>query len=127
MWNVQEQEQRDYEAGMASEAQNAFALSGMLRQPDDSAAIEAALDRGSFVVVVEHPVYCRFTDAILGSDRDLDSEHPTRAAAEARAAEVHADLGAAACEIGVYVLPPAPLAPPAPRPAAPLTDDDLPF
>lgn len=119
MWSVQQQEEYDYQMGMASEAENAFAWNRMNMKPDDSAKIQEAIDAGKFAVVLDGPVYCPSTDAIMGSQRFLDSVHDTRAAAEAKAYDL-GDMD----EIDVYVLPRAD------RPATPyvpLTDDDIPF
>jgi microcompartment protein CcmK/EutM len=126
MGNVQEREEWDYQAGAASDAQNAYTLSGMERRPDDSAAIDAAIARGAFVVVTVHTVYCRSTDAILGSDYMIDSEHATHAAAHARGAVLWNELGAAAGDINVIVRPDA-ARPTTKAAAAPIDDDELPF
>jgi len=68
---LQEQEELDYQMGVATEQQNAYALSCMERKPDDKAKINALVDQGRFVVVVRGPEYCPHTDALLPGSRQL--------------------------------------------------------
>lgn len=66
----QQQEHWDYEAGVASELQNAYQNSrNNIDLNGDDAAILTARRVGYFVAVLESPVYCPATDAILGNKR----------------------------------------------------------
>ena len=69
--NIQEREQWEYEAGWASEQQNALAVSRMNQPPDDSDKINEAIANGLYVVIEEGPAYCPITDAIMGSRQYL--------------------------------------------------------
>jgi hypothetical protein len=84
----QEAEHWAHEAGCASELQNAFSESqiAFAMQQDDKKRIIALQAAGKFVVVEEGIVYCRVTDAIVGSRRHVADVHDTREAAEAQLA-----------------------------------------
>ena len=72
MWNIQQQEQFDHDANMATEHQNAYALSAMEHQTrDDSEKINAASRAGFWCVVYRFEVCCRYTDGLLGIDTIL--------------------------------------------------------
>lgn len=105
MWgNVQQVEQMDYEVGMATEHQNAFAWAGMNRKGDDI-RISEALAAGKHVIVEEGTEYCPYTDGILGSRKFLISVHENREDAETglqQYAVEHPDYDP---EIGVFILP----------------------
>lgn len=62
-------------------------------------SVDSLLADGRFVVVEDVPVYCRHTDALLGSQRVLISDHGTREEAE-EAAAAHEDE-----ETSCFVLP----------------------
>jgi hypothetical protein len=75
----QKQENDEYEAGCASELQNAFEQSKRDTViTNDSAEIKKLRKEGNFVLVSEHPVYCRSTDAILGTSISIRGFGPTR-------------------------------------------------
>jgi len=104
--SIQEQEDHEYRMGMASELQNALALSNMQREPDDTAKIDELVASGRHVVVSERPVFCPRTDACMGSHKMLMSDHPTRHEAEIACRELDdADAAADYYEGGNYVLP----------------------
>jgi hypothetical protein len=126
MWNIQQQEQWDYEAGWATEQQNALAWSRMNRRPDGAGRIAELVAAGKFVAVVEATEYCPSTDAIMGSRKDIDSVHDTREAAEAAVSKIYeSDYPD---DWSAYVLPRVSHAEPAAARAdvAP-GDDELPF
>jgi hypothetical protein len=78
----QEQEHWDFEAGVATEFQNAFAISKMtttIVREDERIAQLAS--EGLFVAVFEHEVACRYTDALLGYSRRVVGTGRTRAEA----------------------------------------------
>lgn len=78
----QEQEHWDHEAGVASEFQNAFALSKMTTTiRNDSERIAQLALEGFFVAVSECEVQCRYTDALLGYSRRVIGHGRTRAEA----------------------------------------------
>lgn len=83
MYDGQEQEQRDYEMGISSEWQNAYAISQLNREPDDSQIIQDLVTIGRFVLYSEYPVNCRLTDATLGYDKTYIADFATREEAEA--------------------------------------------
>ena len=77
--NTHEQEDRDYEAGCATELQNALALSqieGPLQ--NDQRKINALIAQGRFVVYTSHAVYCPRTDALMGCETICVSDHASR-------------------------------------------------
>jgi hypothetical protein len=102
------QEELDYQMGMASELQNAFAVSRMLAAEEgttqDDPQIEQELAKGKFVVVIQGEVCCPITDALMASPYGFISSHDTREEAEKAALEQ--DDG-----YPVFVLPHAPYAP----------------
>lgn len=117
------QEHLDHEAGAyANEHQAAFDLS---RREFDSgiAAIQRLTDAGRFVVAISGPGYCRFTDALLGTQYTVQSDHATREEADAALAALDPD-GVVWQECGVHVFPKLPQPPRAPRT---WDDDDVPF
>lgn len=77
----QEQEHWDYEMGCRSELQNAFALSQMGREPDDSCKIADLTKAGRSVVYRWHTLFCCFTDAILGRHETYIADFATYAEA----------------------------------------------
>jgi G:T-mismatch repair DNA endonuclease (very short patch repair protein) len=77
--NVQEREHWDYEAGVASEFQNSFAMSKMTTTVKREDARIAQLRReGHYVAVSECEVCCRFTDALIGITRTVIGTARTR-------------------------------------------------
>lgn len=123
MWgSIQEQEERDYQMGAASELQNAYAWSIMNRKPDDSGKINAALEAGKHVIIEEGTEYCPSTDAIMGSRKYLIGEYESREAAEAAMHKKYDGQDDHDGDISVYILPhPS-------RPAyVPPTDEEIPF
>lgn len=73
------QEHEEHEAGVQNEYQNAFQLSKMTTEiKNDSAAIERLRKEGSYVLVVEVDVCCKFTDALLGRAIHLVAHATTR-------------------------------------------------
>lgn len=100
-----ELEEMQYQFFPQTELQNAFAVSRMEREPDDSYQINEALANGKFVVVTEGTEYCPRTDAIMGSRRCLNSIHDTREQAEAEVAAWQAMDPEAQCEFDCYILP----------------------
>lgn len=113
------QEHQDHLIGEASELQNAFALSQMEREPDDSDKVQALIAEGKIVVVSRHPIYCGRTDALLGDHTMLLGSFDDRDSANKFASEQDQ-----LSEEDIYVLPhPAP-----PRvETPPLNDNDIPF
>jgi hypothetical protein len=75
--NVQEMEERDFEMGRATELQNAYAFSVMVRRPDDSVKIRELVAVGRYVVVADVLEYCPLTDASMGSRRVLVGDFAT--------------------------------------------------
>ena len=51
MYNIQQQEDMDYQHGSMNEFQNALTWSRMNQSPDDSFKINECLKQGKFVVV----------------------------------------------------------------------------
>ncbi len=122
------QEHCDHVAGCASEQQNAFALSQM-QFDSGMRKVRALTDAGRFVVVTESTAYCRFTDATIGTNYHVESDHATREEADAAIAAMAAkwgDLWAMGdCDTRVYPLPiRAKLLPSVPAFDG---DDDIPF
>jgi hypothetical protein len=105
MWNFQEQEERDYYP--QSDLQLAYEWSRRTREPDDP-RIQEALDAGKFVVVAAHTQYCRSTDAILGSRKDLVAACDTREQAADVCRAMHDKLGDGDEDLSIFVLPLAP-------------------
>jgi len=73
---------------MMNELQNAFALSQMDFNADETecaqrAAVAAAVEAGLCAVVVLFPAYCPRTDAVLGAHTKLMAALPTYAEADA--------------------------------------------
>lgn len=127
--NIQEREEMDYQAGAASDMQNAMAWSMMNRTGDDP-KIGEALAAGRFVVVCRSTEYCRATDAIMGSRQDMESAHATRAEAEAALAAYWERWGHGADmdDHDMYILPAKPAPAPVVAPGCgPIDDDELPF
>lgn len=80
------QEECEYEAGCATELQNAYALSQIERpRRNDQKKIDGLVAQGRFVVFTSAAVYCPRTDAILGCETVCVSDHATRAEADAAA------------------------------------------
>lgn len=86
----QEQEHWDHVAGsFRSEHEAAYALSrSETKIARQDAEINALTASGKFVVVEQHEVCCRFTDAILGVTNTIVSVHDTEAEAIAAAGNV---------------------------------------
>lgn len=89
MFNIQEQEERDFNLGRQNSLQQAFADSQQQwNANDDRAADHKALAdlraAGRFVLINSYPVFCPHTDAIMGSHFQIASDHATLE--EARAA-----------------------------------------
>jgi hypothetical protein len=81
--DTHEQEDRDYEAGCGSELENAYALSQIERpRRNDQAKIDALVAQGRFVVFTSTAVYCPRTDALMGCETLLVSDHATRKEAD---------------------------------------------
>jgi hypothetical protein len=86
----QEMEERDYEMGCASDAQNALAQSRM-EFTDDTSKIKELAAQGNYVVVIEGPAYCGVTDAIIGTRRMYAFHSPNQKTAMDNASEYNAD------------------------------------
>jgi hypothetical protein len=86
----QEQEHWEHVAGsFRSEHEAAYAQSRRETKIADQRAEIAALNaQGKFVVVEQHEVYCRHTDAILGVTNTIVSVHDTETEAIAAAGNV---------------------------------------
>jgi hypothetical protein len=121
MYDMHLREELDYHP--ASEAENAYAWSRMNRKPDDAGKVAEAVAAGKFVVVVEVPDYCPFTDATMGMRMLLDSVHDTRGAAENAIAAQFSDDDYGGDE-AVYVLP---LRDYNPNPVAVIDSSEIPF
>lgn len=81
--DTHEQEDRDYEAGCATEFQNALAWSQItVSRRNDQAKIDALVAQGRFVVFTSTAVYCPHTDALMGSETILVSDHASRQEAD---------------------------------------------
>jgi hypothetical protein len=117
--SIQEQEQADYEMGMATEQQNAYAWSMMNRKPDDKSAAEELVALGRYVVISEHPIFCPSTDASMGVATALLGDYETHdeAVEFCRGYEGSEDEYVRILTPTVVVL----------NPPVPLTDDDIPF
>lgn len=104
MWHsIQEQEDHDYQMGVASDAQNAYAWNSMNRKGDDP-NINKEIAQGHFVIVAEGPEYCPSTDAVLGSRKILLSTHKTR---DEATTALHA-IDDPDPDLSIYILPPTP-------------------
>jgi hypothetical protein len=80
-------EDRDHEAGCATEAQNCYAEAEMgFREVafKAKAEIQQHLAQGLFVLTGSHDYYCQSTDAVVGIIEGLVSVHATREEAEAQ-------------------------------------------
>ena len=106
-----------------SELQNAFSLSQMEREPDDTQKIRELRAAGRCVVYLRGTDYCRLTDAILGSRLHYLGDFATMAEADAFARQQpgYDDCGDdfEICSVG----PPAEVLPVVEQPAS----DDIPF
>jgi hypothetical protein len=113
----QEQEHWDHEFGsFGSEFEAAYALSARETHIErQDAEIDALTAAGKFVVVEQHEVCCRFTDALLGVTRTIVSVHDTEAAALAAAGNVEEYGIAYPCTVCELVVP------------ASDSQDDIPF
>ncbi len=81
--NIQEREEMDFNMGMASDSQNAFALSQMeWDRHNDEPKIVALVKAGRFVVTHHETRYCPSTDAIMGADVYYCNDYATREEAE---------------------------------------------
>jgi hypothetical protein len=81
----------DCRAGRADERPDTATWNRTDLKRDDGAIIDEIVARGRFVVMKELAVYCRQTDAVIGSRRVLLGDWSSRAEAEAFARE-HYDL-----------------------------------
>lgn len=63
--NIQEQEEMDFWPD--TEERNLAAISWMNNTLDER--ILSELNKGKFVVVIDGPFYCKYTDALLGTKR----------------------------------------------------------
>ena len=80
-------EDRDHEAGCATEAQNCYTEAEMeFREVafKVKAKIQQHLAQGLFVLTGSHDFYCQSTDAVVGIIEGLVSVHATREEAEAQ-------------------------------------------
>ena len=106
MFNIQEQEERDYNP--QSDWQNAFDWSRMNRRPNDP-RIAQELAKGRIVVVICSLEFCPSTDACMGEREDFHSAYFTPEAAiqtaEAVDARLHAGGGCSDCHATVRGLP----------------------
>lgn len=119
--NVQEREQAEYEAGMANEWQNAYAVSMMERKPDDRAAAEELVSLGRYVVVREGVIFCPRTDASMGTAVYMLGDFETHdEALELARSEGRDDDG----DCWVRVMSPTPVIL---NPPTPLDPADIPF
>ena len=118
MHNHHEREQWDYETGMASEQQNAFALSSMERRirNDYPRAVELARS-GRYVLMSDGEICCRFTDAVVGYDRILVGDYATPEEALAACLE----------DEGSYILGPEQVVPKPPADYLPADCGECPF
>jgi hypothetical protein len=91
--SIQEREEMEFEAGRATELQNAYAVSQMERKPDDRAMAEELVSLGRHVVVREAVIYCPRTDASMGTAVHLLGDFETQDEAAALAREDGADDG----------------------------------
>jgi hypothetical protein len=67
--SVQEQEQFDYEMGMATELQNAYAYSRMTTTiKNETKAINELSAAGWYVAVGQFEICCQHTDALIGTE-----------------------------------------------------------
>ncbi len=87
---AREEMEAEYGA-FSSEFEAALALSHR-EAGDDRGAIRQAVAAGRFVVVASAPRFCRLTDALMGEDLSLVSEHGTRAEADAALPESSEDV-----------------------------------
>ena len=71
MYSIQQIEDREYEEGCGTELENAFAISRMEREPDDSDLISTLVGRGFYVLVHVQAQYCPRTDASMGESQRL--------------------------------------------------------
>ena len=120
------QEHLDHVAGEASEFQNCLTEAGQhlsARRTAEAQKIGAALQAGQFVVVSEAPVYCRATDALVGTCTGFVGAFAERLPAEIAAAHHAREHGD---ECYYYVLPRASLSK-APVEVEAAADDDCPF
>ncbi len=80
-------EDRDHEAGCATEAQNCYAEAGAGFRGvafKAKAEIQQHLDQGMFVLTGSQDFYCQSTDAVVGIIEGFLSAHATREEAEAQ-------------------------------------------
>lgn len=80
-------EDRDHEAGCATEAQNCYAEAEMgFREAafKADAEIQQHLAQGKFVLTGSQDFYCQSTDSVVGIIEGLVSFHATREEAEAQ-------------------------------------------
>lgn len=85
--NMNYYEDRDHEAGCATEAQNCYSEAEMdFREVafKVKAGIQQHLAQGKFVLTGSHDYYCQATDAVVGIIEGLVSFHATREEAEAQ-------------------------------------------
>ena len=78
-------EDRDHEAGCATEAQNCYAEAEMgFREVSfkAKAEIQQHLAQGLFILTGSHDYYCQATDAVVGIIEGLVSAHATREEAQ---------------------------------------------
>lgn len=74
----------DLDGSYSNEFEAAYDLSRREYDPaDELDMILGHVEAGKYVVVVEHEVCCKFTDALLGREQYIASVHDTRAEAEA--------------------------------------------
>jgi hypothetical protein len=125
MMSAQEREHWDYEAGCATELQNAFARSQMERDQGNVGETRTLLLLGYHVVVSVMAQYCRSTDAALGSRRRL--VHSTLDGDEAKrmCRNLNEDIGD--CDGEFYYTVESPQEHTVALPPKPIDDDECPF
>lgn len=92
--NIQEREEMEYQAGLQTAHQNAFALSRMEHNERESQRrkrTEELLAKGFCVVVLRSPAYCFATDAIVGESEYFVSASKSYEVAHKRAEKINAD------------------------------------
>jgi hypothetical protein len=78
----------DLDGSYSNEFEAAYDLSRREYDPaDELDLIMGHVDAGKYVVVVEHEVCCKFTDALLGREQRIYSVHDTLEAARAACGE----------------------------------------
>lgn len=108
----------------SNEFEAAYELSRIGLPADDRAEIARLLATGHYIVTASHPVYCKFTDALIGERVTLVSFHATRVDADSMGAH-YADMWGTDSDLRVDVLPRVLVAPA--RPLDPTDSEEIPF